>query len=67
MRLDEVDQVLEEARVGASIGRRIDDQDIGINDLLQDMLSLVIELLAPQGRAERWLESIMSYTALSNA
>jgi hypothetical protein len=53
--VDQVEQVLEQARVGTAINRRGDDQQIGLFDGLQFGLDFGAQLLtrqgAPNGRA----------------
>ena len=51
-RIDEVEQVLEQAGIGALVDRRPDDERIGVLDRLQDTPGRQRKLIARPGRAE---------------
>ncbi|MET3755392.1 hypothetical protein ABID08_002763 [Rhizobium binae] len=51
--IDQIEEVLEKARVGALVSRGTDNQHIGPYDLVDDTPGLIIEVLAPQGVAQR--------------
>ncbi|MNL43846.1 hypothetical protein D3C87_1663780 [compost metagenome] len=53
IQIDQVEQVLEQPRIGAAIDRRGDDQQVGVFDRLQFGFDVRAQFLTGQRRAQR--------------